>query len=324
MQITSGMAGAFGDPAGSIDPQQQSEIATNYIYNIAYGTRVLAAKWLATPRVGSGDPSDIEDWYYALWAYNGWGWVNNPNNPRFTRTGTPATDPASFPYQERVLYLVAHPPHDADGNPLWQPIQVTLPSPAAVGRHPAALALSPVHQWSIPTLSAVYRVGTPPPLNAGTARTVLVHVTNTGTEAWPVSGSLAVGLSYHVLDTSANAWKPFSPFTPGVVAFGQGDVPLPRAVLPGQTVAVRIQIHAPLEPGNYRLVWDLQQGSSSWFSQAGILPRAVRLRVLTSGATLTTSSPTPTPTLRPQRSLKYLADTSVPDGTVLAPGQSCL
>jgi hypothetical protein len=282
----------------------------------------LAAKWLSTPRVGTGDPSAIEDWYYALWAYNGWGWVNNPNNPRFTRTGTPATDPSSFPYQERVLYLVAHPPRDADGNPLWQPIPVTLPDPAEIGKQPAALTLSSVHQESVPSLSAVYRVPALPPARVGAAKTVLVHVTNTGTEAWPATGSLAVALSYHLLDASTDAWQPLSPFTPGVVAFGQGDIPLPHNVLPGQSVALAVPVHAPTTAGSYRLVWDLQQGNSSWFSQQGSLPRAVSLQVLAAGAAAgRVAPPTATPTPRPERALTYLADTSVPDGSTVRPGQ---
>jgi hypothetical protein len=90
MQVTSGMAGAFGNVDGDLDPGVQSAIASSYRYNIDFGAGILATKWSTTPRIGDGNPSVLENWYYALWAYNGWGWVNNPNNPRFTRIGTPA------------------------------------------------------------------------------------------------------------------------------------------------------------------------------------------------------------------------------------------
>jgi len=117
----------------------RSAIANNYIYNIACGARILAHKWAMTPRIGDSDPTVLEDWYYAVWAYNAWGWRNSPNNPAFTRAGTPVTHPQAFPYQERVFYYVAHPPRDGDGRPLWDAVPVTLPAPGEIGRGPVAL-----------------------------------------------------------------------------------------------------------------------------------------------------------------------------------------
>ena len=91
MQLTRGLGGEAADPV------VRSAIADNYVYNIASGARLLAAKWAATPRVGDGDPMALEDWYYAVWAYNDWGWRNNPRNPVYTRVDTPATHPETFP-----------------------------------------------------------------------------------------------------------------------------------------------------------------------------------------------------------------------------------
>lgn len=54
-------------------------------YNINAGIDVLLAKWNASVQnnsissVGNMDPNILENWYFALWAYNGWVGSNNPN-----------------------------------------------------------------------------------------------------------------------------------------------------------------------------------------------------------------------------------------------------
>jgi Ig-like domain from next to BRCA1 gene/Transglycosylase SLT domain len=323
MQITSGMAGAFGDARGSLPANSQSRIASDFQYNIGYGARMLAEKWATVPRIGTGDPSVVEDWYYALWAYNGWGWVNNPNNPRFSRTGTPATDPAAFPYQERVLYLVAHPPKDAAGNPLWKPIAVTMPSRSKIGSQPGPLAApAHPHRQPPPRIAADYSAASLSALTPGGTEHASVRVVNTGTVTWTPAGTTTAKLSYHVFSQMGNPWQPFTPVSPGVVAFGQSPVALSQTVRPGQSAVVSATIHAPSSPGMYRIAWDLEQPGGSYLSQSGILPFAQQLRVLQPGSTI--ASPTPTATAIPdkQEDLKYLADTAAPDGTKLLPGQS--
>ncbi|MGH2447014.1 MAG: NBR1-Ig-like domain-containing protein, partial [Chloroflexota bacterium] len=317
MQITSGMAGAFGSARGSIGRQVQSEISSSYTYNIAYGARVLSQKWEETPEVGRGDPSAVEDWYYALWAYNGWGWVNNPNNGRFSRKGTPASNPANFPYQERVLYLVAHPPTDANGNPLWQAVPVSLPSRAAVGRSPGRLQLSHSHRRPPRALDAVYQPPSLAPLPPGGTATVSVPVTNTGTAGWKDSGSEAVSLAYDLFTAQGNPLKAISPFAPGVVAYSQGVSSLPQALAPGATAVVKVLLQAPATAGAYRVVWDLREGPVTFFSTRGVFPFVEPLQVGPSPA----STPTPSPRSAPSTDLKYVADTSIPDGTVLRAGQ---
>jgi len=49
-------------------------------YNISVGADLLNAKWDFAPKIGDGDRNKLENWYFALWAYNGWATVNNPNN----------------------------------------------------------------------------------------------------------------------------------------------------------------------------------------------------------------------------------------------------
>lgn len=65
-------------------------------YNINAGIDILLAKWGASvlnkniSNVGNMDPNVLENWYFAIWAYNGWSKSNNPNTN-------------SKAYQNRVL-----------------------------------------------------------------------------------------------------------------------------------------------------------------------------------------------------------------------------
>lgn len=54
------------------------------LYNIEAGADVLLNKWSMSSyntvsSVGNMDPNVLENWYFALWAYNGWAGSNNPN-----------------------------------------------------------------------------------------------------------------------------------------------------------------------------------------------------------------------------------------------------
>lgn len=53
-------------------------------YNIEAGVEMLLSKWdmsaeQRVSNVGNMDPNVLENWYFALWAYNGWVESNNPN-----------------------------------------------------------------------------------------------------------------------------------------------------------------------------------------------------------------------------------------------------
>ena len=136
MQVTTGMQNTTGEPT-----REQLMTAAHFAYNIARGTRILVDKWnLATefrPIVADRNPEVIEDWYYAIWGYNGFVFVNHPLNPRFPAwPRTPYScgpfddgfghDRSQYPYQELVLGCMAHPP-EPEGGPLWQALEVTLP-----------------------------------------------------------------------------------------------------------------------------------------------------------------------------------------------------
>jgi hypothetical protein len=57
-----------------------SLLSIDWKVNLNWGAEVLLSKWNSTPSIGNNDRSAIEHWYYAVWAYNGWSYINNPNN----------------------------------------------------------------------------------------------------------------------------------------------------------------------------------------------------------------------------------------------------
>ncbi|GIG59826.1 hypothetical protein Lfu02_41980 [Longispora fulva] len=141
-QMTDGMrlAGHEKEHETALPYQTQRAVALDFAANIAAGARVLQGKWNQTRNngmtVNDGNPGGIENWYYALWAYNsgfhmdngdgspwGVGWGNNPVNPRFKpdrtafldQTYADAAHPQDWPYQEKVLGFAGHPPELLDG-----------------------------------------------------------------------------------------------------------------------------------------------------------------------------------------------------------------
>ncbi|MER5642650.1 hypothetical protein ABT095_37655 [Kitasatospora sp. NPDC002227] len=152
-QVTSGMA--KNTPAGTpvadgnmayTTAQQQQAIATDYASNIAATLNILIDKWNQLKAAGiianNGDPNKIENWWFAVWAYNsgvqptsaaygnttgcspgpnctdtggsggnwGLGWANNPANPSYPAdrgvfTNAPANTkvPSHWTYPELVM-----------------------------------------------------------------------------------------------------------------------------------------------------------------------------------------------------------------------------
>lgn len=129
MQITSGMQASGGYP-----PDIKERIATDYLYNILQGADVLVEKWNYADAgpfkyVGNRDQCIVENWYYAVMAYNGASSKNFPQNPNYDPnraiyTGGPYT---GYPYQELVWGVLRNPP-SISGQRLWDPIPVTYPS----------------------------------------------------------------------------------------------------------------------------------------------------------------------------------------------------
>ena len=147
-QVTDGMR------KGQLAANTQRAIALDYQVNIAAGLNILASKWNQLSgdgiKMNNNDPSAIENWYAAAWAYNsglqpnadngnttgctpgpsctdtngnwGLGWANNPSNPiyppnrhMFNLDGTDAAHPGDWPYQERVIGWAAYPIYEPNG-----------------------------------------------------------------------------------------------------------------------------------------------------------------------------------------------------------------
>ncbi|WP_406179541.1 hypothetical protein [Streptomyces sp. NBC_01006] len=143
-QVTDGMRLAGKEKTGetAMSVTRQEAVALDYTANIAAGVNILADKWNDTRRAGlvvnNGDPKYLENWFFALWAYNsgfypqskagdnhgawGVGFTNNPANPLWKANRRPflqaagggdnyadAAHPQDWPYQEKVLGWAARP-----------------------------------------------------------------------------------------------------------------------------------------------------------------------------------------------------------------------
>lgn len=152
MQVTSGMQNVSGIP--TVD---QVMIGGSYAYNVARGAQILAGKWNDAPElrpiVGDRNPHVIEDWYYALWGYNGFAFLNHPLNSGYNPDRPPFTcregESRGYPYQELIFGCIANPPV-RDGVPLWEAVPVTLPDT----RHPHYAERLDVNNWNPCSFSA--------------------------------------------------------------------------------------------------------------------------------------------------------------------------
>ncbi|MFE0258219.1 SGNH/GDSL hydrolase family protein [Streptomyces sp. NPDC059010] len=139
-QVTDGMRLPNHGESNTKTVVQQEAVALDYAANIAAGVNILIEKWNSTRKDGleinEGQPKYIENWFYALWAYNsgyhpksapengkwGVGWTNNPANPLWKENRTPflenaegkddyshAAKPQNWPYEEKVIGWAARP-----------------------------------------------------------------------------------------------------------------------------------------------------------------------------------------------------------------------
>ncbi|WP_433790263.1 hypothetical protein [Actinoplanes sp. CA-252034] len=136
-QVTDGMAG------GLWTDTQARAISLDYAANIAASLNILIEKWNQLQLepsqyqtlMNNNDPSYVENWFTALWAYNsgyypydrrnstlqggywGIGWLNNPANteypadrdPFLRKTMADAERPSKWSYPERIMGWVENP-----------------------------------------------------------------------------------------------------------------------------------------------------------------------------------------------------------------------
>jgi hypothetical protein len=152
-QVTSGMSDETGTPSG-----KQALVGTHFLFNLAEGVRILADKWNSAPRfrpiAGNGDPSALEDWYFAVWSYNGFAFSNHPLNPsrdplrgggeaspiyhcydssapgyQATASGDLVYGYGAYTYPERVYGCMRYPPSVPDGQSGYTPPSQPPPTP---------------------------------------------------------------------------------------------------------------------------------------------------------------------------------------------------
>jgi hypothetical protein len=116
----------------SVDDYEK--LCTDIDYNIDRGAAMLIDKWNATPIIGDGVGANghdkLENWYYAVWGYNGLpvngNQMNNPN-----------ANPSA--YQELVYDIIANCPNNQ-----WTSCTITKPSFTEIGTgYPKAIATTP-------------------------------------------------------------------------------------------------------------------------------------------------------------------------------------
>jgi hypothetical protein len=114
----------------------KEKLKWNTRYNIEIGAKILKEKWNNPnlPKINDKNPQTIENWYFAIMAYNGLSKRNDPTIPQEQR-----------PYQERVL--------EAIRNNGLLPIS-TIPSVTITYPNPAApdLMAFPVQEYNWPTV----------------------------------------------------------------------------------------------------------------------------------------------------------------------------
>lgn len=136
-QVTDGMrlAGREQGRVTALPVAKQQAIALDYTVNIAAAAQILTDKWNQSradgTTINNGDPTKIENWFAAAWAYNsgyhakgepesngawGLGWLNNPVNPAYPANrkafldgnAADAAHPQDWPYPEKIMGFAAN------------------------------------------------------------------------------------------------------------------------------------------------------------------------------------------------------------------------
>jgi hypothetical protein len=226
-------------------------LMTDIDYNIEIGAKILDGKWKLAPGIGDRDRNVLENWYYAIWAYNGLSSTNNPNTP------------GGRHYQDRVLALMARQVLGSDGQPLWPPVVVTLPNPSIIMNPPAWIPTpQPVHYGDLYggfNQGDNFRVLESPAgavLSTTVQTTIGFLVQNVGTTTW--------NATYDAFLTAGD---------PAVAMLqGQGSG---QQVLPGGTVAMTFTLPPGLPVGTLNLSLVMRRNGSpfgaAWLTQVTLV-----------------------------------------------------
>ena len=226
-------------------------LMTDIDYNIDTGARMLDGKWKLAPGIGDRDRNVLENWYYAIWAYNGLSSTNNPNTP------------GGRHYQDHLLALMARQILGSDGQPLWPPVVVTLPSPATIADPPAWIPTpQPVHYGDLYggfNQGDNFRVLESPAgaiLSTRAQATVGFLVQNVGTTTWDATYQPILAVGDPVVTTLQSP-------------------SLSQPVLPGGTVALTFALPSALPAGALSMSLVMHRNGATfgaaWLSQATLV-----------------------------------------------------
>jgi hypothetical protein len=136
---------------------------------------------------------------------------------------------------------------------------------------------------------------------AGDTIPVPVTLTNSGLGPWDSAGAGRFRLSYHWLLRDRDK----------VVSWEGLRTDVPSPVRPGESVRVQARVSAPRQPGEYRLLWDIEQENRLWFStepDAGVFFTRVTVSGPAAGAFDTSRLMTmPQKAVRPRREVLWRA-----------------
>ena len=91
-------------------------------------------------------------------------------------------------------------------------------------------------------------------VSAADAASTQLDIKNPGSQTWPVKGTYAVHVSYHLLDSDKR-----------VISHDGVRTVSPTEIRPGETTRIAANFNAPPNPGNYILRFTLAQELVNWF-----------------------------------------------------------
>ena len=286
-QVTSGMTVPTGEN-GRGSPEQ-ALVATHFAYNIARGAYILADKWNEAPEMKpiagidtNGHPRVLENWYYAIWAYNGFtgpgaNRSNHPMDPIYGAWPRPAFscgqtgdgkshNRGNYPYQELVLGCAANPPI-VDNKPLWKAQAISLPD-LNDDKWKEALKLEnfvfPYAKMDIPSPQPLHADDTPRPSSAARNRVLGNPRMEVNKQSVKVGYSPGQGSTVEIVDVANSGtgvlawyaipsvpWLNVTPYTGSAVG---SDLPCDRDSPCNRTDRLEISVDATKAPPGRRTV----------------------------------------------------------------------
>ena len=250
------------------------------MYNLSVSVNILISKWEYTAAVDPNDPKTAEDWYFALWGYNGLAASNNPNTHADTLgtyyNPTSAPYPRShYAYQEIVYGYALYPTTGTDGKPRWPSTKIThidfSQICASCGDPGSSLVVSrpsPEHSGDCtgPDWAAQYVSQSFPlagagavTLHEGETAAASLEMKNVGAKAWDGNTRLATtGPRDRASLFVGPDW-----LAPNRLAAVSGTV------APGASFKFQFTFKAPNQPGTYDEFFGMVQEGVAWFSDPG-------------------------------------------------------